>query len=629
MVGESVQRRLAAILSADVVGYSRLMELDEAGTLERLRSNRSTLVLPEIQKHGGRVVKLMGDGLLVEFASVVAAVSCALGIQRATAECQSDLEESQRIRFRIGVNLGDLIVDGDDLYGEGVNVAARLQTLASPGSVVVSQTVRDHIAGRLAVTFGDFGEHVVKDGERPIRVFGVSLVEASGAQNPRAERSSARPVRPAICVLPFINMSGDAEQEYFSDGITEDIIIDLSKVSTLSVTARNTAFTFKGKAVDVGQLARQLEVTHVVEGSVRKAGGRVRIAAQLIDGARGDHIWAERYDRDLNDIFALQDQIAHAIVAALKVKLLPAERRAIEHRATNDPRAYQFYLLGRHYLQHGPRQVEIALRFCRRAVEIDPNYAQAWAMLALYQADRYLAGMSQDSGMSAAERALSLDPTLAEAHAAKGRILGELGRYEEAIAEHEESLRLDPDSYDVRYCFGRTNIRFGDHEAAIRHFERAAELLDTDYVSPGFVAQSCRALGRHNESLTAARQSVERAEMEIAVRPDNAHAVGSGALALAYLGEVERAQEWISRALIVVDPDDTLEQYNVACAMAQVGELDEAFDLLESCIGRIPAQFVNWVKNDNDLDPLHRHPRYQSLIATAEERLRAAEAARS
>ncbi|WP_192183481.1 adenylate/guanylate cyclase domain-containing protein [Mesorhizobium amorphae] len=619
MTAEIVRRRLAAILTADVVGYSRLMEADEAGTLERFQASRSRLVLPLVEAHGGRIVNLVGDALLAEFPSVVSAADCALSIQEALATEERGSSEHPRIQYRIGVNVGDLIVKGDDLYGESINVAARLQSLAKPGTIAVSQSVRDHVVGRLAVEFEDYGEHVVKRGERPIRVFALTRSTGRVEGIPELERLNVSRQRPGICVLPFLNMSGDTEQEYFSDGITEDVIIDLCKVSGLSVVARNTAFTFKGKAVDVPQIARQLGVTYVVEGSVRKAGGRVRIAAQLIDGIRGDHIWAERYDRELQNIFELQAQISEEIVAALKVKLLPREKNAIERRSTNNPEAYQFYLLARHYLQHGSRHAEIALRFCGRAIELDPNYARAWAMIALYQAEGHLAGTSSESGLAAAEKALSLDPTLAEAHAAKGRILGEIGRYDDALRAHQESLRLSPDIYDVRYCIGRTYIRFGKFRDAIEHFRRAAVLLPTDYVSPGFVAQSCRAIGLEDEALAAATQSLDRAEKEIAVRPDNSHALASGALALAYLGEVERARGWVSRALVVCD--DSLEQYNVACAMAQIGEIEKAFELLEACVSKIPAQFLDWIRNDTDLEPLHAHLRYDHLIAAGERRL--------
>ena len=273
-----MQRRLTAILSADVAGYSGLMEADEAGTLERLKVNRSRIFDPSVAAHGGRVVKLMGDGALVEFGSVVAAVNCALAIQEATARAEPERAEAERILYRIGINLGDVIVEGDDIYGEGVNVAARLQAIAPVGGIAVSATVREQVAGKAPCTFEDLGEHTVKNIERPVRVFAVHAADREEGEEPKP----GTPRRLSVCVLPFANMSGDPEQEYFSDGISEDIITDLSKVSALWVAARNTAFTFKGKHVDVPQVARQLKVSHVLEGSVRKAGGRVRITAQLV-----------------------------------------------------------------------------------------------------------------------------------------------------------------------------------------------------------------------------------------------------------------------------------------------------------------------------------------------------------
>jgi adenylate cyclase len=618
-----MERRLAAILAADVVGYSRLMEVDEAGTLERLQANRRALVLPQIEKHGGRVVKLMGDGSLVEFGSVVAAVACALAIQDAMALTELNRGEGQRIRYRIGINLGDVIVDGNDLYGEGVNVAARLEALAPPGGIALSQTVRDHVAGKIAASFADLGEHVVKSNERPIRVFAVR----SGQSRPEPQGASveAGPARTraaiAICVLPFANMSGDPEQEYFSDGITEDIITDLSKVSALFVVSRNTAFTFKAKPVDVGQLSRQLNVSHILEGSVRKAGGRVRITAQLIDGSSDGHVWAERYDRDLSDIFSLQDEISQAIVAALRVKLLPDEKRAIQNRSTNNPEAYQNYLMGRHYQTlHGTQNLEIAIRFCRRAVEIDPDYARAWALIAVCQADLHYRGRSDESGLAAAEKALSLDSTLADAYAAKGRVLSELGRFEEALVAHEESMRLDPDSYDVRYYYARTCAQVGRHEQAVVHYDRASELLENDFLAIGLACQSYESLGRHEEAHARMHEAFKRIEKVLQRQPGNAQAVFHGTVILAYLGEKERAKEWAARALIL-EPDDTVGQYNIACAFAQMGEAEQALELLEICHQMMPAEAVHWTKNDSDLTSLHDHPRYRELIRRGEERL--------
>lgn len=431
------------------------------------------------------------------------------------------------------------------------------------------------------------------------------------------------PDRLSIAVLPFVNMSGDLEQEYFSDGITEDIITDLSRVSGLFVIARNTAFTFKGKAVEVVQAARNLNVRYVLEGSVRKVGSRIRINTQLIDGNTGGHVWADRYDRALGDIFALQDEISQATVSALKVRLLPQERQAIERRSTQNPEAYELYLQARHYLQQrGARNLEAGLRFCHQALKIDPGYSRAWASAALCQALLYVRGRSEDAGLSAAEKALSLDPTLAEAHAAKGRALAELGREDEALAAHETSLGLDPESPDVQYYFGRTCHQFGRHEAAIRHLERAAQLLETDYFPLALASQSYELLGRKNEATRTVRRALELIEREIGERPDNVHAIVQGAWAFAYLGDKERANEWARRAA-AIDPEDPLDHYNLGCALTRMNEPEQALDVLEACASKLSPEWIDWVKQDSDLIPLRGHPRYQALIRRGEGRLAA------
>jgi len=614
-----MQRRLAAILSADVVGYSGLMEVDEAGTLERLKVNRSRIFDPFVAAQGGRVVKLMGDGALVEFGSVVAAVNCALAIQEATARAEPERGGAKGIRYRIGINLGDVIVEGDDIYGEGVNVAARLQALAPVGGVAVSLTVRDQVAGKASCTFEDLGEHSVKNLERPVRAFAVHAVE-------REEQKTRSPHPVSVCVLPFANMSGDPEQEYFSDGISEDIITDLSKVSALWVAARNTAFTFKGKHVDVPQVARQLKVSHVLEGSVRKAGGRVRITAQLVDGATGGHVWAERYDRDLNDIFALQDEISQAIVAALKLKLLPEEKKAIEQRGTTDPEAYKLYLMARQYYITGNfgnvRRSEAIIRLCRRAIEIDPNYARPWAMMAGAQINlRFFFGKEGDDGLAAAERAIELDPNLAEAHAAKSQVLRQNARLEGAIGEIEIALRLDPDSYDVNLAAGQLNYVLRRFDKAIFHYEKAATLVETDFRSAGMLVSSHSAIGDKEGARRAARRALERCEKIVAVEPDNGSAMGFAVGALAALGEAERAKEWAERALLL-DPDNINLRYNFACALiTDLHEFDAALDMLAPRFETMGIEVLNWVKTDPDLDPVRDHPRFKAMLAGAEARL--------
>jgi adenylate cyclase len=623
MSEQAPRRRLAAILAADVVGYSRMMQADEAGTLAALKARREEILQPLVSKHRGRVVKLVGDGVLIEFASAVNAVECAVQLRKDMSVANAALPEDRRIVLRIGINIGDVIVEGGDLDGDGVNIAARLEALAEPGSVVVSEKVRQETVGKLALSFEDLGEQTLKNMAESVRLY---RVDGNGEA---AAGLAAQPSKPSVAVLPFANMSGDPEQEYFSDGITEDIITDLSKVAALNVLSRNTVFTFKGKAVDVAKIARQLKVGHVVEGSVRKADGRVRITAQLIDAARDSHVWDERYDRVLSDIFALQDEISQAIVAALKVKLLPEEKKAIERRSTHDTDAYELYLLGWHYhQQRGAKSLEIAVRFCQRALEIDQNYARAWALIALCQSYLYLRGRSQDSGLAAAEKALALDPSLGEAYAAKGRALAEIGRYEEAMAAHEKSLRLEPGSFDVQYSAGRTCYQFSRHEDAVEHFERAAQILETDYFSPVLAGQAYEILGRTEEAARAMRHGLERIETEIANRPDNVHAIVQGACALAFLGEWERAKQWARRAM-TIDPDDSVDQYNLGCALARMNETEQALDVLESCQPRTSPESVNWMKTDPDLASLHDHPRFKALIACGEARLAAAQAEQS
>src|SRR6266566_6233056 len=373
-----MERRLTAILAADVVGYSRMMGANEAGTLDALKAVRTDFVDGKITQHQGRVVNLTGDGMLVEFPSVVNAVECAAEIQRGMRDRNVDLAPDRRIEFRIGVNLGDVIVEGDDIYGDGVNVAVRLESIAEPGGIAISGSVRDHVGNRLKLGFEDCGEQQLKNIEKPIRVYHVLL-----GQPMTADTISGKDERPSIAVLPFNNMSGDSEQEYFSDGITEEIITDLSRISGLSVVARHTAFTYKNRPVNVQEVGRELGVAYVLEGSVRKAGGRVRVTGQLINSTNGNHVWADRFDRELTDIFAIQDEITHAIVEQLKVKLHPQEQKSIARAPTDNIEAYTYYLKGRDFLnRRSKRYLQLARQMFARAVELDPMYARAYAGMA-------------------------------------------------------------------------------------------------------------------------------------------------------------------------------------------------------------------------------------------------------
>jgi adenylate cyclase len=449
----------------------------------------------------------------------------------------------------------------------------------------------------------------------------------SGARSTPAAAAVAVP-RLAICVLPFANMSGDQEQEYFSDGITEDIITDLSKVSALAVVSRNSAFMYKGKHVDVPKLARELKVGHVLEGSVRKAGGRVRITAQLVDGASNDHVWAERYDRDLNDIFALQAEISEAIVKALKLKLLPEEKKAIEQRGTDNVDAYNLYLMARQSYVTGheadARRAEVITRLCRRAVEIDPGYARAWALMATGQMIlRFVHGRKGDDGLIPAERALALDANLAEAHAVKARILAQHGRHDEATAEIDVALRLNPESYEVNRSAAYLRFRQQRLEEAIRYYEKAMTLMETDLNSGSMLACCYTALGNSQAAVRVAQITLSRTEKTLAQDPNNAAAMAYGANALATLGEAERAKDWISRALLI-DPDNMNARYNFACVLTtRLKDPDAALELLNPVFETLATGFLNHAKADPDLDPLREDPRFKAMVAAAETRLAA------
>jgi adenylate cyclase len=446
-----------------------------------------------------------------------------------------------------------------------------------------------------------------------------------GAATPAAEQKPAPARRVAICVLPFINMSGDAEQEYFSDGISEDIITDLSKVSALSIVARNTAFNFKGQKIDVGELARQLNVTHVLEGSVRKSGSRVRINAQLIDGEAGDHVWADRYDRDLTDIFAIQDEISKAIVSALRLKLLPKEKKAIEHRGTSSVEAYNLYLMARQQWISGNdgdiRRDEVVVRISRQATEIDPNYAKAWALIALAQAEMRFRHSRQEDALASAERALELDPNLPEAHAVKARYLAdEEGDYEEANRQIQTALRLDPDSWEVNKEAARLLNRRGKMREAIPYFEKAASLMESDYHSTGMLQTCYGALDDTDGVQRAAQMTLDRTQKVLAQDPCIGSALGFGAVSLAALGDSERAKEWIKRALLM-DPDNLTMRWNLVCGLTRyLGDNDAALELLSSFVDRLPVPLVAYLRLDTDLDRMRDDPRFEDLVIRAEAR---------
>ncbi|WOS65324.1 adenylate/guanylate cyclase domain-containing protein [Sinorhizobium fredii] len=614
----TVHRRLTAILAADVVTYSRLMGRDEAGTHAAWKSHRRELIDAKIAEYEGRIVKLTGDGFLAEFPSVVNAVTCAATVQRGMLERNAGVPQRSRIELRMGINLGDVIVEGDDIFGDGVNVAVRLESIATPGGIAVSAAVRDNVGNRLDLRFEDIGEQTLKNIDRPVRAYSIDFPPSlrtigsdAGAQEPWEIE------KPSIAVLPFNNISGDPEQEYFSDGITEDIITDLSKISGLFVVARNTAYTYKGKPVKVQQVSQDLRVSFILEGSVRKVGSRVRVTAQLVEGRSGGHLWADRYDRDLIDIFALQDEITHTIVDHLKVKLLPEEKKVIGRAPTGNFEAYAYYLRGRQFLHwHTKSHYVLAKRMFAMAVELDPLYARAYAGIADCDSFLFLhynADVSIDGILATSAKALELESGLAEAHASLGLALSLRERHSEAMAEFEQAFALDPNLFEASYFYARACFTQGNLDEAARLFQRAADIKPDDYQALLVLVNILRSLGREQEMKMAAREGVARAERELILRPENSRAAYLGAVGLAALGEHDRAKEWAERAL-AIDPDDRLAKYNVACFYSLEGEADRAIDLLVGLLPRATHETKRWVKYDSDLDPIRSHPRFPKVL---------------
>ena len=612
-----MERRLSAILAADVVGYSRLMGANEVGTLTSLKGHRAELIDPTIAEHQGRIVKLTGDGMLIEFPSVVNAVECATEIQREMPVRNASVMEDRRIEFRIGINLGDVIVDDDDIFGDGVNVAARLESVAKPGGIAVSQSVRDNVGNRLDLVFEDIGDQQLKNIEFPVRVYNVLLGDAPSRSQNAALAVVADADKPSIAVLPFNNMSGDPEQEYFSDGISEDIITDLSKVSGLFVVGRNTSFGYKGMSPQLQKVASDLGVKFLLEGSVRKAGQRVRVNAQLIDGSNGGHLWADRYDRDLTDIFAIQDEITQSIVEQLKIRLLPKEKKAITQPPTASVEAYNYYLKGRQFSHNFTKSsLRLAREMFSRAVEIDPNYARAYAGIASCDSRLktwHKVAIDAEEILSFAAKALELDPQLAEAYAAQGEALNASGRKDEAEAAFQRALELDPGHFEGQLFYARFCVTEGKLELAAEHYLRALEIRPDDCQSPFLLEQVLRSLGRGEEGLHYLRMGVKRAEEELRLHPESSRPAQLGACALATLGEKEKAQKWLERVMII-DPDDNGARYNAACTYAQLGEFDKSIDLLIDWVADAGLEQKNWFIHDADLDPIREHARYPELL---------------
>ena len=543
----STTRRLAAILAADIVGYSRLMGLDEAGTAQALRDHRAA-VDPLITQHGGRVVKTTGDGLLIEFGSVVGAVECAVVLQRLAAERNAAVAGDRRMEWRIGVHLGDVLIEGDDILGDGVNIAARLEGIAEPNGICISEDAFRQVRGKVEVEFADLGEQSLKNIARPLCVYRVG--STSAARQPISPATALPlPDKPSIAVLPFANMSGDPEQEYFADGMVEEVITALSRIRWLFVIARNRTFTYKGQVIDVKRIGRELGVRYVLEGSVRKAGNRVRITAQLIDAASGTHLWADRFDGSLEDVFELQDEVASSVAGVIEPALQVAETARSANRPTNDLTAYDLYLRAYAMFMSSARQIPEALRLLEAAIARDPYYGSAlgWAALCCFRLLQE--GRSEDpdadrmKGTGFARRALEVagdDPgVLANAAVALAYFGEDIGA---TIALVDRALALNPSFARGWHCSGVLRLRAGHCSLAIAHLEASLRLSPRARVGTSRSALGCA-------QFLSQRFDEAVATLALAIQEDAGHVQPYRHLAACYahMGRLDEAREIVAR----------------------------------------------------------------------------------
>ena len=510
MAEERVQRRLAAILAADVVGYGRLMEQDEAGAMATLKARRKGVLEPLVARHQGRIFKVTGDGVLVEFGSAVNAVQCAVVLQHGMAAANVGLPEARRIVLRVGVNLGDVMVEGSDLYGDGVNIAARLEGIAEPGGVLVSGTAFDYVRNKVSAGFEDLGTQTLKNIAEPVRVYRVVGTPRASVATPKVASD-----KPSIAVLPFVNMSGDPEQEYFSDGITEDIITELSRFRSLFVIARNSSFAFKGKAVKVREIATDLGVAYVLEWSLSKAADRIRVTAQLVDASNGAHLWAERYDRQLKDIFAVQDEVVRTVVATVAGRVEVAGAQFAKRKPPESLVAYDYVLRGLEQLNlEGEEHNSEACRLFEKAVELEPEYAVGHAYLALaiyvqWTTDRDPGEL--DRALASARRALALDENDSRCHRALSSIYAHLKQFDRAEFHSERSIALNPNDALAAAQRGSLLRYLGQTEEAVQWTHKAMQL---NPYHPNWywnlLARVLHTAGRYAEALDAYGRIAER-----------------------------------------------------------------------------------------------------------------------
>jgi adenylate cyclase len=610
----SLPHHLAALWFADIAGYSARVVEDERGALQLVEILQA-LSRSTVRRHEGRVVKFLGDAVLAEFPSTEMAVRAAAVLSKEYAEHSAKTGRSHDLR--IGVHLGDVAVDTDgDLYGDGVNAAARIEAAVNPGQVVVSEDVWRQIRGREGFRFEPFGNRNLK-GVGSIDLYVVTLDESPAATEEKSQPGEQRKEKiRSIAVLPFADLSAERDQEHFSDGVAEEILNALSKVGGLHVPARTSCFAFRGVSLDAREIGKRLGVETLLDGSIRKAGKRVRISVQLVDASNGYQLWSERFDREIEDIFAIQDEIARSVLESLGLALTEREEFRFLKPSTTNIEAYEAYLRGRKLYHKWTRQsVEFARQMFERALKMDPDFAAAWAGLANVHVDLFRWGRNPrdlEEAQRASECALKLNPNSAEAHVSVGQALAIKRRYAEAAIAFDRAIKEDPTLFEAYYLYGRLLFESGDSEKSAKLFEKARHVRPDDYQSQCLLGMALTQLGRLDEARHTDQIAIESIEKYLELNPDEARAYSLGANSAMRLGDKVLSKRWSEQA-IELAPNDPLVLYNAACNLALLGEGERALDGLERAL-EAGVAVGDWIKHDPDFESLRSHPRFQAIV---------------
>jgi len=598
-------RQLAAIMFTDIVGYTALMGDDEDKAFELLNKNRQ-LQKPIIEQYGGKWIKELGDGVMASFNTVSDAVNAAIGIQK---KCNADKE----FLLRVGIHLGEVVFEDNDVFGDGVNIASRIQVLANPGCIYVSESVHHNVANKKDIQTRFVKEEILKNVKEPVRIYEVVTISNAESSDSIMKEQPGKSPEKSIAILPFVNMSNDPEQEYFCDGISEEVINVLAQLSNLRVISRTSAFSFKGKNLDVREIGKTLDVNTLLEGSVRKADNRLRVTTKLVRVSDGSHLWSNRYDCVLEDVFSIQENIAANVATALKGLLTNKEKEVIR-RPETIIEAYEYFLKGRQHLHQ--LDLDESKKMFEKAVGLDSRYAPAYAGLAAVHSWLYEWVGANNSDLEAAERnsrkALSLAPNLSESHSSRGYVLSLGKNYDEAQQEFKEAIQLNPNSYDAYYYYGRSCFARGQIQESAEWFRKASESRPEDFQSMLLFAQSLRMLGKDKSQKTI-REGIIRAKKQLELNPADRRALSLTPGSQHEIGEREEALQFINKALHLY-PEDPMVLINGACLFAKDGNKEKALDLLEKALGKGYGK-RDWIEHDPDYDSLRNEPRFQTLFS--------------